>query len=350
MKIQNLWDVPIVRHRFQVALHALIHDNKSATARKFNHARKTVRRYIERFEEYKRSGDLSTFLNKPRGDNHRTPRWIEDWVVECYLEEDTERTCPNIARELGRVHEIPLTRQTIRNILIRRGVWEPTREQTPIIRFEKDKPNALWQVDLIEQAKTDIGRVYGLVVVDDHSRYLITLHFLFTKEAEGVLHALYLAFCRYGLPTKILCDKGSQFYSTFQGSLSRFQKVMDRLGVEVEFTSRPQTKGKVEKLIQFIERDFLAVYRHRVSHLQQLNEHAEGWRQGYNRRPHEGIHTYPQQRYQPSSCKVGKDALWEAFAQEERSEIAPSDGGVANTRCPAITLVLMSGFRPLVGR
>jgi len=31
---------------------------------------------------------------------------------------------------------------------------------------------------------------------------------------------------------------------------------MKRLGVEVEYTSRPQTKGKVEKVIQFIERDF----------------------------------------------------------------------------------------------
>ena len=59
--------------------------------------------------------------------------------MDCYLEEDTERTCPNIARELERVHGISRTRQTIYNILIRRGMWEPAKKQTPIVCFRKDK-------------------------------------------------------------------------------------------------------------------------------------------------------------------------------------------------------------------
>ena len=33
------------------------------------------------------------------------------------------------------------------------------------------------------------------VIVDDHSRYLLSLRFFLTKEQEGVLYTLYLAFC-----------------------------------------------------------------------------------------------------------------------------------------------------------
>ena len=56
------------------------------------------------------------------------------------------------------------------------------------------------------------------VIVDDHSRYLLALRFFLTKEQEGVLYTLYLAFCEYGFPSCILVDRGGQFYSALQGA------------------------------------------------------------------------------------------------------------------------------------
>jgi len=322
-KGRNLWDYPVVRHRLQVGGYARIHGNISQTARRFNHDRKTIRDYLRRYEEFERTGDLSVFLNRPRGDSHRTADWIEELIVGYYQEEDTKRTCPNIARALEEDHGITLTRQTVYNILRRRGVWVPPRRgEKPITPFEKPLPNMLWQVDLIELEETCLGKVYAVVVIDDHSRYLLALRFFLTKEQEGVLYTLYLAFCEYGLPSCILVDRGGQFYSALQGAESRFQEVMARLGIEVQYTSRPQTKGKVEKLIQFIERDFLGVQRNRVKSLDDLNTRAELWRRRYNHREHEGIgKTPPAGRYRPSPHRVGAEALWDAFAKEERRKV-----------------------------
>jgi len=50
--------------------------------------------------------------------------------------------------------------------------------------------------------------------------------------------------------------------------------VTGKLGVAVIYTSRPQTEGKVKKIIQFIERDFF-VERNRVENLEDLNHRAE---------------------------------------------------------------------------
>jgi len=75
----------------------------------------------------------------------------------------------------------------------------------------------------------------------------------------------------------------------------------------------------VEKLIQFIERYFLGVERNRVRGLDDLNTRAELWRRWYNHREHEGIgKTPPASRYRPSPHRVGAEALWDAFAKEER--------------------------------
>ena len=319
----HLWDDPFVRHRLQVGGYARIHGNISQTARHFGHARKTVRAYLERYMEFERTGDLAVFLNRPRGDPQRTAAKIEELVMAYYQEEDTQRTCPNIARELATRHGITISRQTVYNILRRCGVWVSPRTQRPqpITRFEATRPNALWQGDLIELADTCLGKVYATVILDDHARYLLGLRFAFTKGQEGVLYAFYLAFCAVGLPAEVLVDRGGQFYATADGAISRFQQALERLGVTVHFTSRAQTKGKVEKLIQFIERDFLNVTRNRVTDLDALNAQAECWRVRYNARAHEGIHTAPERRYRPSPHQVSAETVWEAFAVEERRKI-----------------------------
>jgi len=319
---RNLWECPVVRHRLQVGGHARLCGSISATARRFAHDRKTVREYLRRYEEFERTGDLRVFLNRPRGDSHRTGEWLEKRVVDYYQEQDTRRTCPNIARAVAEREKVKVTRQTVYNILRRRGVWvPPPRRGPPLTRFEMPAPNKLWQVDLIELAETCLGKVYAVVALDDHSRFLTALRFFFTKEQEGVLYALYLAFCEYGLPARFLVDRGGQFYSTVQGAESRFQEVMTALGIEVEYTSCPQTKGKVEKVIQFIERDFLAVEGQRVTTLEELNRKAEEWRGGYNAREHEGIQSTPLRRYRPSTHRVGAELLWDAFAKEERKKV-----------------------------
>lgn len=56
----------------------------------------------------------------------------------------------------------------------------------------------------------------------------------------------------------------------------------------------------MEKLNQYIERDFLGVWRNRVQNLEELNLRAEQWRRWYNRREHEGIaNCAPDERYRP---------------------------------------------------
>jgi hypothetical protein len=100
---------------------------------------------------------------------------------------------------------IELSRSTVWRILKRRGVWAPNPSQKSAIqRFERPRPNELWQIDLIEQEPTAIGHVYGVPIVDDHSRYLCALRFLLGKGAERTLLTAYLAMKECGTPGEML--------------------------------------------------------------------------------------------------------------------------------------------------
>jgi transposase InsO family protein len=124
-------------------------------------------------------------------------------------------------------------------------------------RFERSQPNDLWHIDLIEKKPTAIGAVYGIPVLDDHSRYLLALRFFLTKDAQTALDTTYLAMHEHGTPAAIMSDHGGQFVDATGMGTTTFQGMLHALGIQPLLISRPQTNGKEERVNQFIERDFL---------------------------------------------------------------------------------------------
>jgi len=92
--------------------------------------------------------------------------------------------------------EVRLPVITIHRILLRQGlVRAQDRHRTAVQRFQRGAPNQLWQMDF----KGPVGwqaPVGPLSIVDDHSRYTITLHGTWSSKAEPVREQLEEAFQR----------------------------------------------------------------------------------------------------------------------------------------------------------
>jgi hypothetical protein len=207
-------------------------------------------------------------------------------------------------------------------ILHRRGVWAPHPTQKHAVqRFERPHPNALWQIDLIELEPTAIGYVYGVPILDDHSRYLCGLRFFLTKGAETTLRTTYLAMKECGTPEEMLCDRGGQFVDATGAGQTHFQEVVKALGIDLHIAPRAQTKGKEERLNQFVERDFLDEVRWQIRSLDELNRLADVWREDYNHsHVNETTHCVPARRYK-AGVHVGDDLLRQLFATETRRKV-----------------------------
>jgi hypothetical protein len=320
---------PAVRRRLTMARFARTH-TKAEAARHFGCCWKTIQATLKRVEQYEHSQDIQVLQNKARGQPHRTASDIEDRVVGLYRESFSperphhRRYSPaKVARLLQERDQVVMSRKTAWLILNRRGIWdEPVGEQRAIQRFERDKPNELWQIDFIENEPTAIGEVYGIPILDDHSRYLVGLHFFLSKGQETALQTAYQAMTKHGTPAEILCDRGGAFVDATGAGRTTFQEMLQTLGITLTIAPRAQTKGKEERINQFIERDLLDEVRYDITSLADLNARGDAWCRAYNAtHVNETTRCTPASRYQPG-LKVDPVLLKQLVAQEERRKVS----------------------------
>ncbi len=83
----------------------------------------------------------------------------------------------------------------------------PKRDFT---RFERDTPNELWQMDFKGDFALDAGgRCHPFGVIDDYSRYSLSLVACANQRTNTVKGHLTSAFIQYRRPAALLMDNGS---------------------------------------------------------------------------------------------------------------------------------------------
>lgn len=187
------------------------------------------------------------------------------------------------------VQNFHLSRTAINNVLKKHNLNGYSRRKTKSWKFFRaKKPDELWQVDL-KEFKFEGKKYYIFVVVDDYSRFILSLnlfdHCPTTNDLTSSLKNLKVK------PEKILADNGSQFREQWKKFLD------EKMKVEPIFAHPyyPQDKGKVERCIRNLAEEFvnlLSRFRHWI------NGKMEEWRVWFNeKRFHRGIKDCPSNLY-----------------------------------------------------
>ena len=175
---------------------------------------------------------------------------------------------------------VKVSTKAIRKLLIANGYQK--KEKTGIgtlTRFEAERPNALWQMDITEFYLGKL-KLYLMLLLDDFSRFLVGFGLFTEATMSNAISIFRKAVNRYGKPESLLTDRGMQFHSW--RTLSRFEKVLEALGVE-HILARPhhaQTVGKVEALNKRVQNEFLN--RNHFTSQSQLEEGLIRWLYDYN--------------------------------------------------------------------
>jgi transposase InsO family protein len=172
----------------------------------------------------------------------------------------------------------------------------------PFVRFEREHPNELWQMDFKGHFATNTGRCHPLTVLDDHSRFNLVLSACADEKTQTVKEKLIAAFRKYGLPVCILCDNGPPFGGKSDHGLTPLSVWLMRLGVHVTHGRpyHPQTQGKEERFHRTLKADVISGQAfNSVIHVQRR---FDPFRREYNfHRPHEALAMQtPSQRWRPS--------------------------------------------------
>src|SRR4030066_2021732 len=187
------------------------------------------------------------------------------------------------------VQGVRLSRETINNVLARNN---QNGYQTEFKRwkfFRAKEPDELWQIDFKGPFSVGGKNYWFLVCIDDYSRFIVCAEQfdreLTTAETTAALEK------QKRLPKAILSDHGSQFKEQWKNWCSEHH-------IEAHFAhpSYPQDKGKVERCIQNLNREF-------VNHLRKFPDWLKGklpdYRDWFNHsRFHRGIKAYPASLYE----------------------------------------------------
>jgi transposase InsO family protein len=160
--------------------------------------------------------------------------------------------CQRISDMLTRGPALPASPSAVARVLHEAGyeLEEVATHPHPdhVRRFERAKPNQLWQTDLFTFIlKRQNRRVYLVAFMDDHSRFITGYGLHASQSSALVLEVLRAALTSHGTPEEILTDNGSQ-YVTWRGK-SAFAKELEKRGIQqvVAAPRRPQTLGKIER-------------------------------------------------------------------------------------------------------
>lgn len=237
---------------------------------------------------------------------------------------------------LHRFHAIKVSPGSVRKTLTEAGVPPPPvgkkrpKKKAEPWRWERAKPNQLWQSDITSFVLTrHHQRVYLVVFMDDCSRYIVSFGLHTHQKAEIVQECLLDGIARFGKPKEVLTDQGPQYFA-WRGKAA-FQKLLVREGIEhaKARTHHPETVGKCERFWETVNAEFwdrchpqdLTEARLRLNHFIAHYNHF---------RPHQGINgVVPADRFfgaeaplrKTIESKLAKDEIQLALNETPRKSV-----------------------------
>jgi putative transposase len=171
------------------------------------------------------------------------------------------------------------------------------------LRFEKEAPNQLWQMDFKGWSRLSNGaQLHPLTIVDDHSRFALCIDACADQKRMTVTHSLERVFRTYGLPQAFFVDNGKPWGDSHDTSWSKLGVWLLKLGIELIHSRpyHPQSRGKNERFHRSLDEEVLLLKPlHSYAHAQRA---FNIWREIYNfDRPHGALdHQVPASRFQIS--------------------------------------------------
>jgi putative transposase len=166
---------------------------------------------------------------------------------------------PSQVRNQLRAKCIKVSVHTVRRVMEGDGYRPPKVERQPHDkRFEAVRPNHLWHLDFV-QRYINRATTFTLILIDDHSRYVVGHGVDDAERADMVLSTFEEAVRRHGRPERVMHDKGAAFWS-WRG-ISRFTALLTEMGIDQVVAEEKEWNGKVEVFNGNLHKELFDVQR-----------------------------------------------------------------------------------------
>jgi len=252
-----------------------------------------VKRLWQAYQQHGASGLISARRGRPS--NNRLDAGViqqaRDLIYARYQDFGTLAH-----QKLTEVQHLRLSRESVRRIMIKEGLWKPKRAKQPPVHQMRERRACYGELVQIDGSDHAWFEERGpkrtlLVFIDDATGQLGELWFVpqETFFAYGEASRHYLE--RYGKPVAFYSDKHSIFrvnqprpLATTSG-LTQFGRAMQELDIQIICASSLQAKGRIERANQTLQDRLVKELRLRgISDLQTGNAYLPEFHEDFNRR------------------------------------------------------------------
>lgn len=255
-----------------------------------------VGRTVQRVRE---EGDKG-IIHKSRGrqSNRAIPQKVRDKIIELYKDKYKGFGPTFAVEKLLELDKIKISDETLRQWLIKEGLWERSRKNRKHRRW-RERKCYFGQMSQVDGSHHDWFEGRGpkcvlMLYIDDATNTVFARFY----EYEGTIPAMdsfkrYIK--KYGLPQSIYVDKHSTYKSCAKPSiedelnnrkpLSQFERALEELGVKVIHAHSPQAKGRVERSFKtFQDRLVKEMRLKKISSIEEANEFLKYYLPIFNQR------------------------------------------------------------------
>ena len=253
-------------------------------------------RQIKRILRRYRTLGLPGLISKKRGrvSNRRVDETIRTTAIKMIGEHYRDFGPTLAAEKLAELHDIHLSVETVRQIMIAASYWKPRKGAVICVHPMRERRARLGELVQIDGSPHDwfegrADRCTLLVFIDDATGKLLQLRFAPTETTLGYMHTLHDHIVAHGLPVALYSDKHSIFRINAKGadpeSETQFGRATRELGIECIHANSPQAKGRVERANQTLQDRLPKEMRLAgISDIAGANNWLSGFVAGFNRR------------------------------------------------------------------
>ena len=221
-------------------------------ARRLEITPRQVLRLRQRFAE----GGASAMVPRHRGkpSNNQLKPGMAKTVLQLVRDHYTDFGPTLACEKLQDRHEITVSKETLRQLMIGAGLWSPKGVQRAALHQPRERRPCRGELVQIDGSRHDWFEGRGpvctlLVYVDDATGELLQLYFADTESTFSYFEATRCYIGKHGKPQAFYSDRAAVFRSPSATSdtCTQFQRALDQLGIELICAKTPQAKGRVER-------------------------------------------------------------------------------------------------------
>ena len=257
----------------------------------------SVRQVKRLFRAFKTQG-AKGLVSSRRGkeSNNRLDEQVVQKALDLIYDRYRDFGPTLVHEKLVEVHQLKISDESVRKIMIAEGIWKPKRAKRPEVHQMRERRACFGELVQIDGSDHAWFEERGpkctlLVFIDDATGQLMELWFVPDETFFGYCEATQHYLERYGKPVAFYSDKHGIFrvnqerpLGTTSG-LTQFGRAMQELDIQIICANTPQAKGRIERANQTLQDRLVKELRLRgISDMESGNAYLSEFREDFNRR------------------------------------------------------------------